>query len=144
MKKVMIAGSIFAMTLALGSVAVTAVAGGPLKAPENELTIDGKKPARFSHATHVILGMDCGGCHHDGGHKPLTPEAIAAMPDAKGLRCVSCHNGAFSNQELQKPKDVFHARCKECHTAGYQGKTGPTACGDCHIKQAVKKAVEGC
>lgn len=142
-KKLIIAGSIFAAALTLGYGALSASAGAPLKAPETALTIDGKKPAHFSHPTHLKLGLDCGTCHHDGEHKPLTSEAIAAMPDVKGLHCVSCHNSTFANMALQKEKDVFHARCKECHKAGYEGKTGPTGCLDCHIKQ-VKKAVEGC
>lgn len=142
-KKVLIAGTIFAAALTLGLGTLSASAGGGLKAPETGLTIAGKKPALFSHPTHLNLGLECGACHHDGEHKPLTAEAIAALPDAKGLGCVSCHNSTFSSAELQKPKDVFHARCQKCHQAGYKGKSGPTACTDCHLKK-VEKAVEGC
>lgn len=142
-KKLMIAGSIFAAALALGLGAITAVAEGPLQAPETKLIIDGKKPAQFNHQTHVTMGLDCGTCHHDADHKPLSAEAIAAMSNAKVLSCVSCHNSTFSNKDLQKPKDVFHARCKECHKTGYKGKTGPSGCVDCHIKKE-KKAIEGC
>ncbi len=142
-KKLMIAGSIFAVALGLGLGAVAVSAADALKAPQAELTIAGKKPAHFSHPPHLKLGMACGVCHHDGEHKPLSAEAIAALPNAKQLSCVGCHNGAFTNPDLQKVKDVFHARCKECHKAGYEGKKGPGGCIDCHIKQE-KKAAEGC
>lgn len=117
-------------------------AGAPAGAPENEIVIEGKKPARFNHATHTAMGLDCGVCHHDREHNPLTAESIGALTDGAELRCVSCHNDTHPNKEMQKAKDVFHARCQTCHKEGYQGKTGPTKCTDCHIKQ--KKAIEGC
>jgi len=142
-KRMLIAGSMVAAALTLGLGALTVSAEGPLQAPDRELTIAGKKPAHFNHSTHLKLGLDCGVCHHDDQHQPLTAAAIAALPDAKGLTCVSCHNSTFGNKELQQPKEVFHARCKECHKAGYEGKTGPSGCLDCHLKQQ-KKAVEGC
>lgn len=142
-KRVMIAGTMLAVALTLGLGTISISTAGPLRAPEKEITIAGKKPAHFSHPTHVKLGLSCGTCHHDGDHKPLTAETIATMADATGLKCLGCHNGSFSKTDLQKSKDVFHARCKECHQAGYEGKSGPTGCTDCHVKQA-KKAVEGC
>ncbi|MDD5757552.1 MAG: cytochrome c3 family protein [Desulfobulbaceae bacterium] len=142
-KQLMMTGSIFVATVFLGLGSLSVLAAGTLKAPETEVTIEGKKPAHFNHQTHLKMGMTCGTCHHDAEHKPLTAEAIAVLPDAKGLACVSCHNSTFAKQELQKQKDVFHARCKECHKSGYEGKTGPSSCVDCHI-QKVKKAVEGC
>jgi hypothetical protein len=142
-KRLLIGGTMVAVALTLGVGALSASGAGPLTAPGKEITIDGKKPAHFSHPTHMKLGLACGTCHHDGEHKPLTAEAIAVLPDAKQLNCASCHNSTFRNKDLQTPKEVFHARCKECHKVGYAGKTGPTGCVDCHIKQA-KKAVEGC
>ena len=48
--------------------------------PKEAITIDGKKPAKFNHQTHVDLGVKCGHCHHDGEHNPLVSEAIAALP----------------------------------------------------------------
>lgn len=111
-------------------------------APADELVIQGKKPARFSHPVHIGVGLECGSCHHDQDHKPLTAEAIGALTDTAGLSCVSCHNEQLPNKELQAAKDVFHARCKTCHQEGYQGKKGPTKCGDCHIKKG--KGYEGC
>lgn len=112
-------------------------------APQQEITIAGKKPARFDHQKHLALGMKCAVCHHDKDHNGLTAEAIKGMADKKSLECVSCHNKSFANANLQKEKDVFHARCRECHKAGYEGKNGPKNCSACHIKKARKK-LEGC
>lgn len=142
-KKLMIAGSIFGLALTLGLGSLSAYAEGPLKAPETKLIIEGKKPAQFNHQTHIKMGLNCETCHHDAEHKPLNADAIATLSNAKVLKCVSCHNTNFSNKDLQKQKDVFHARCKECHKAGHNGKKGPSGCTDCHIKKE-KKAVEGC
>lgn len=136
------AGIVFGAVILLGLNSLAVQAEAKTAAPEDEITIQGKKPARFNHQTHVGMGLSCAVCHHDKEHNPLSAEAIGAMPDASPLRCVSCHNSEFPKQELQKAKDVFHARCKTCHQEGYQGKNGPKKCGDCHIKK--KKAYEGC
>jgi len=133
--RVVLAVAIF---LVLGSGAVQVAA--QTVAPQDEITIKGKKPARFNHQTHLGMGLSCGTCHHDQEHTPLTVEAIAAVTDVAQLHCVSCHNSEFPNQDLQKAKDVFHGRCKTCHQEGYQGKKGPKKCGACHLK----KAYEGC
>ena len=110
--------------------------------PKEDITIEGKKPAVFSHNKHLSIGITCAACHHDAEHKPLTEENIAALTDTASLQCVSCHNDSFANAELQKQKDVFHARCRECHKTGFNGKTGPSKCNACHIK--TKKKLEGC
>ena len=166
MKKTMIA---LAMVWAAGlSVTLTylnaapATAGGKLTAPAEELVIKGKKPAQFSHAKHTALGLECATCHHDAKHQPLNEAAIAGLGNTDGLHCATCHNEKFANAKLQKPMDVFHARCKTCHTAGLNGKKGPTACTACHKAEATapeqkatpapaaapakkkSKAVEGC
>jgi len=130
-----------AVTLALGAGFV--LAGTPLSAPEKELIVEGKKPARFTHKTHTAQGMECGVCHHDREHTPLDAEDIASVGDAAKLGCVSCHNGEFANADLRKAKDVFHGRCKTCHKEGYDGKKGPQKCSGCHLKKK-KTAVEGC
>ncbi|MDA8164487.1 MAG: cytochrome c3 family protein [Desulfobacteraceae bacterium] len=138
-------GIILAAALATGmglGITTWAAAGG-LQAPTAPITIEGKKPAKFNHATHTALGLACGTCHHDAAHKPRTAEAIAALPDAKQLACETCHNEKFANPKLRKRMDVFHARCKECHQAGVNGKKGPTGCSGCHVTQK-KKAIEGC
>ena len=169
MKKTMIA---LAMMLAAGLTvtmsdlhAATNEAGKKIAAPAQELVISGKKPAHFSHATHTALGLDCTTCHHDAKHQPRSETAIAGLPNANSLHCATCHNEKFANAKLRKPMDVFHARCKTCHTAGVNGKKGPTACTGCHTATTVapdqkaapapaaaaptpakkkRKAVEGC
>lgn len=105
-------------------------------APAEEIIIKGeKKSAKFSHPVHLKLGVTCGQCHHDTNHQPLTAEDIAAMADDKAqLQCVSCHNQDFAKAELQSMKDVFHARCRDCHKQGVDGRTGPSKCTDCHVK----------
>jgi hypothetical protein len=108
--------------------------GAGLQAPQDEIVIAGEqKSARFSHPVHLNLGITCGQCHHNSEHQPLTDKDIEAMTDAKQLHCATCHNSEFSNASLQSPKDAFHARCKECHKTGVNGKMGPTKCTDCHI-----------
>ena len=109
--------------------------GAGLQAPEAEIIIQGeKKSARFSHPVHLALGVECGQCHHDNEHQPLTDKDIASMDSNLQLRCASCHNKDFADPKLQTPKAAFHARCKECHKQGFAGKTGPTKCTDCHVK----------
>lgn len=116
---------------------------GKAIAPQQQITIAGRKPARFDHQKHLALGMKCAVCHHDKNHNGLTAEAIKAMADKKGLECVGCHNKNFPNANLRKPMDVFHARCRECHKAGYHGKIGPRSCRACHI-QKERRRLEGC
>jgi hypothetical protein len=111
-------------------------AGKKIAAPAQELVIKGKKPAQFSHAKHTALGLECATCHHDAKHQPLNEAAIAGLANTEGLHCATCHNEKFTNAKLQKPMDVFHARCKTCHTAGINGKKGPTACTACHKAEA--------
>jgi hypothetical protein len=108
--------------LAASSFFAGVVSAGSVNAPEAEIIITGeKKSARFSHPVHLKLGVECGQCHHDSGHNPLT-------------RCATCHNKDFSNAGLQSIKDAFHQRCKECHKQGVNGIKGPTKCKDCHVK----------
>ena len=117
--------------------------GKSLKAPEMEIVIDGKKPARFVHGPHLNLNIACGACHHDAKHEPLTQEAIASLPSADKLHCETCHVQGGPAEKFQKRMDIFHNLCKSCHQAGLDGKKGPTNCNGCHIKTK-KKAIEGC
>ena len=136
MKKTMIA---LAMMCAAGLTvtmtdlhAAATPAAGKITAPAQDLVIKGKKPALFSHAKHTGLGLDCTTCHHDAKHQPLNEAAIGGVKNTESLQCATCHNAKFANAKLQKPMDVFHGRCKTCHTAGVNGKKGPTACTACH------------
>jgi len=107
-----------------------------MKVPEAEIIIEGeKKSARFSHPVHLNIGVDCVQCHHDSDHQPLTEKDIGAMDNNLQLRCASCHNKDFANPKLQTQKAAFHARCKECHKQGVDGKKGPTKCTGCHVKK---------
>ena len=135
-------GVIVATTMFLGLSSILVQAEAQTVVPEGEITIQGKKPARFDHQTHLGMGLSCAVCHHDQEHNPHTADAIGAIPDVAQLSGESCHNSDFPVKDLRKPKDVFHARCKTCHQEGYQGKKGPKKCSDCHIKK--KKAYEGC
>lgn len=143
MKKRMItSAALLAMAFTVCLTAGIVSAAVPSAAPQEELTIDGKKPARFNHPTHLNLGLDCASCHHDKGHNPLSAEAIAEMKDFASLKCVSCHNNEHPNKDLQKAKDVFHAKCQTCHKEGFAGKNGPKKCTGCHLKKV--KKYEGC
>jgi len=110
--------------------------------PEGKITIDGKRPVKFSHQTHLQLKIDCSACHHDNSGKGLNREAIGAMEEP-ALRCGTCHTAEFANQDLRKRKKIFHSTCRACHKRGYEGKNGPTRCVGCHTKKK-RKAVEGC
>src|SRR3989338_3830866 len=135
MKKTMIALAMLCaagLTVTISDLNAAPPAGGKLTAPTRELVIQCKKPALFSHAKHTALGLDCGVCHHDAKHQPLNEAAIAGLGKTEGLQCASCNNEKFANAKLQKPMDVFHARCKTCHTAGINGKKGPIGCIACH------------
>ena len=137
-------GMIFATIISIGFAAHSVSAGDKLQAPEQKITITGKKPATFDHKSHIKLDISCGKCHHDINHNPLTAEAIGGLPDGDRLQCGSCHTKDFNNKKLRKRKDVFHARCKGCHKQGIDGKKGPTKCSSCHIKKKKKKMIEGC
>lgn len=119
-----------------------ALAGETTKVPAGAVTIEGKKPVSFDHQIHLKLGVACGQCHHDAKHQPRTAEAIGTLTKTDELQCATCHNDKFAKAELRERKDIFHARCKDCHAAGVGGKKGPTNCAACHSK--AKKAVEGC
>ena len=141
-KQMIVSRAALTMALSICIGAGIVLAGTPVTAPQNELTIAGKKPARFNHPTHLNMGLDCASCHHDKEHAPLSAEAIGELSDVSVLRCVSCHNSQNTNKDLQKAKDVFHAKCQTCHKEGFAGKKGPTKCTSCHLKK--KKAYEGC
>lgn len=146
MKKTLLLTAIFLSTVLLCAQGpLQAQEGKALSMPGQEIVIEGKKPARFDHGSHAALGLDCGICHHTAGHQPLKAADIAALSNADQLRCLSCHNNTFPVKELQSPQDLFHTRCKDCHSKGLNGKKGPTQCDGCHVKaQKSPKKIEGC
>jgi len=112
--------------------------------PAGKITIEGKRPVKFSHQIHTDkLKLDCGVCHHDEKKQGRTLEAIKGMEETGGLKCATCHNKKMAKAKLAKRKTVFHNTCRACHKAGYEGKHGPTKCVGCHGKRK-RKAVEGC
>ena len=126
---------IVSATWLFAGISVGSEAAG-MKAPEAEIIIEGeKKSARFSHPVHLNIGVECGQCHHGSDKQPLTDKDIEAMDSNLQLRCASCHNKDLVNPKLQTPKAAFHARCKECHKQGVDGKKGPTKCTGCHVKK---------
>lgn len=142
MKKKTLMMLAMATMMALGQTA----AAGTLQAPNDAVTIDGKKPVQFQHKVHLGQGLECGACHHDATHQPLSAEAVGAKAAAADLQCVKCHNADFANEKLRERKDIFHARCQGCHKAGVNDKKGPTKCAACHgaKDKAPKKKLEGC
>lgn len=137
MKRILVSAAfILAVSwLVMGLLATSSSADEKGGAPEKEIIIKGeKKSARFPHSVHLDLGVACTQCHHDSNHQPLTDKDIAALENSEQLLCQNCHNKDFANAELQTLKEVFHARCKECHKQGVNGKTGPTKCIGCHVK----------
>lgn len=146
MKKTLLLTAFFLSTaLIYAQNTLQAGEGKTLSMPGQEIVIEGKKPARFDHGKHAALGLDCGTCHHTAQHQAMKSEDIAALPKADTLRCISCHTNTFSVKELQSPKDIFHTRCKDCHSKGLNDKKGPTQCDGCHIKaQKSPKKIEGC
>ena len=132
----------FLIFCGMGSSALGGGGEKSLTPPDTEIVIEGKKPARFNHSTHLALNIACGACHHNAKHEPLTKEAIASLEGADKLECATCHVQGGPAEKFSKRKDIFHNLCKSCHQAGLDGKKGPTSCNDCHIKK--KKAIEGC
>ena len=129
MKKTMIALTMIwaaGLTVTMNDLnAAPAAAGGKITAPIQELVISGNKPARFSHAKHTALGLNCGTCHHDAKHQPLTEAAIAGMPKPDCLRCATCHTAP---------------------AAATGQKAAPAVAAPAPTAPAVKKpkAIEGC
>lgn len=137
MKKIWTSGML-AVVLLLGVCCGTGGAGevkNKSSFPQTEIVLTGKKEARFSHQTHVVLNMACGVCHHDAKHLALTEVQIGGMKDVAKLACANCHNETFNVESLRDRKAIFHGRCKECHQKGYADKKGPTNCNGCHGKQ---------
>ena len=111
------------LAIALGSVAMVAVAHGDM--PADVITIDKaqakKPPVVFQHKTHSEAN-DCTVCHH----------TATGKDDAKS--CFECHGkdpNANDPSVSSAKENPFHIRCKGCHKE--QAK-GPTKCGECHKK----------
>ena len=133
--------SVVAMMTCFGS--YSAIGGDDAGYPEETMVIRGKKPVKFSHTSHLGIGIRCEDCHHDASHQGLTADAIAGLEDKDTLKCMTCHNENFAVQKLQKRKDAYHANCRTCHNEEYNGKKGPNKCSGCHEKKK-RQGMEGC
>ncbi len=128
-------------TIALMFAATAMAAAIP---PRGRITIEGKRPVKFSHQTHTEkAGLDCATCHHDDKGQGRDLAAIKALAGTGSLACGACHNAEFKDKKLRKRKNVFHDLCRACHKKGLDGKHGPTKCSGCHGKRK-RKPVEGC
>ncbi len=85
------------------------------------------------HDLHMDT-VDCLDCHHvyENGENVLEMEALE---DGEAeIECASCHNSE-STLDITK---AFHRQCMGCHNKmkKKKEKTGPSLCGECHIKNA--------
>jgi len=100
--------------------------------PQEEITIEGVRPAVFNHETHLGYGVKCGVCHHKSKDEPFTDQEVKSQSSGKTLNCRYCHNEKFENEKLRTLKSVMHKQCKGCHFNGIDGVKGPTRCIGCH------------
>jgi hypothetical protein len=100
--------------------------------PDEQIIIEGGRPAVFDHDTHLGYGVKCGGCHHKSKDVPFTDQEVISQSSGKTLHCVYCHNEKFKNEKLRNLKTVMHKHCKGCHQKGIDGAKGPVRCFGCH------------
>jgi len=78
----------------------------------------------FNHKNHAENKLDCTRCHHDF-------DAYQNNRGGEGQTCDSCHKKKDEDGVLAL-KDAFHFQCRCCHE---NMKTGPVACGECHVRK---------
>jgi hypothetical protein len=100
--------------------------------PQEQIIIEGVRPAVFDHDTHLGYGVKCGVCHHKSKDEPFTDQEVISQSSGKTLHCSYCHNEKFENEKLRTLKTVMHKQCKGCHFKGVDGVKGPTRCIGCH------------
>ena len=90
-----------------------------------------RPPAVFRHDAHNELAEieECNVCHHvyDENGRLVEDES------SEDQRCSDCHEKKASGRQPALMK-AFHANCKGCHKAQ---KSGPTMCGQCHVRGPV-------
>lgn len=79
----------------------------------------------FDHDQHQELVDECADCHHvyeDG--------KLVEGESSEDQACSDCHTlKAQGNQPGLRT--AFHQQCQGCHV---EKKSGPVACGQCHVK----------
>lgn len=83
-----------------------------------------QRPAvTFGHEAHSSK-FDCLRCHHDF-------DAYLNNRGGEGQPCVNCHD-VYPDDGSLSLKEAFHLQCKTCHETT---RTGPVACGECHLRK---------
>lgn len=79
----------------------------------------------FMHDEHnEKAGIDgCLPCHHEG-------KEDGELVEGDPVTCVDCHDVKTTDGSMNL-KDAYHKQCITCHE---NGKKGPVACGECHVK----------
>ncbi len=104
---------------------------------ESEKTTDKQRPdVLFLDEYHDLHmdSIDCLDCHHvyENGENVL--EESELEDGEVETACSSCHN-SDATLDLQK---AFHQQCMGCHNKmkKEKEKTGPSLCGECHIRES--------
>jgi hypothetical protein len=96
-----------------------------------------RPPVQFLEKYHDLHmeDQDCLECHHkyENGENILD-EGDLEEGDPEIL-CSSCHNNNVK-YDLQQ---AFHRQCMDCHDrlSAAKMKTGPSLCGECHIRTKI-------
>lgn len=86
-----------------------------------------RPPSIFVHDEHNVLAKiedDCWRCHHYDGKNP------DPMDHSAGIPCVDCHP-VEAEPDVTPLMQAYHKQCKDCHL---EKKSGPIACGECHVR----------
>ena len=87
---------------------------------------------KFTHQEHADLYPDCTQCHHTYEYKG--GQRVNEW-NGEGQPCSECHKVVEEGEKIPLMK-AFHENCRGCHRQlDKEGKkTGPVACGECHIR----------
>ncbi len=94
-----------------------------------------RPPVNFLEKYHDLHmeSQECMACHHkyEDGENVLDEGELEE--DNPNIRCASCHNDT-TKIDLQ---EAYHRQCMGCHNelSDKDQKTGPSLCGECHIRQ---------
>ena len=94
-----------------------------------------RPPVMFSHEGHMdtLAEKGCGACHHQRDEE----SGRLVYVEGEELSCWECHDRKKNNQ-TPALQSAYHASCTACHRELIKQKradSGPTTCGECHVKQ---------
>ncbi|MFZ5571091.1 MAG: cytochrome c3 family protein [Thermodesulfobacteriota bacterium] len=101
-----------------------------------------RPPVNFLEEYHDahMESQECLACHHkyEDGENVLDESDLEE--DNPDIRCASCHN-ASSDNDPTDPMEAYHRQCMGCHDelSAKGEETGPSLCGECHIRQKNKE-----